>query len=164
LAASGCDRDAGDNTAEPEAAAQAPDSMAESDATTSSAGAGTDAGSTLSGTSWRLVKISSMDDTEHVPDDPSKYTLTFGADGDATIVADCNRGMGTYTSESRSQLQFGPIASTKALCPPDSLHDVYMVQFEWVRSYVFEDGHLFLATMADGSIIEFEPVSTGPNQ
>jgi hypothetical protein len=28
-----------------------------------------------------------------------------------------------------------------------------------VRSYVMKDGHLFLATMADGSIIEFEPVS-----
>jgi len=26
----------------------------------------------------------------------------------------------------------------------------------WVRSYVLEGGHLFLATMADGSIIEFE--------
>ncbi len=28
-----------------------------------------------------------------------------------------------------------------------------------VRSYVMENGHLFLATMADGSIIEFEPVT-----
>jgi hypothetical protein len=32
-----------------------------------------------------------------------------------------------------------------------------MKQFEWVRSYVVEGGHLFLSTMADGSIIEFEP-------
>jgi len=28
-----------------------------------------------------------------------------------------------------------------------------------VRSYVMKDHHLFLATMADGSIIEFEPLA-----
>ena len=33
------------------------------------------------------------------------------------------------------------------------------MQFQWVRSYVIENEHLFLATMADGSIIEFEPVA-----
>jgi len=113
----------------------------------------------LAGTSWRLVRIQSMDDTEYVPEDRSKYTLALQADGGAAIRADCNRGKGTYTAESPSRLQFGPIASTKALCPPDSLHDVYLRQFEWVRSYVLKDGHLYLATMADGAIIEFEPIS-----
>jgi hypothetical protein len=38
------------------------------------------------------------------------------------------------------------------------LHDRYLAQFPWVRSYVMKDGRLFLATMADGSIVEFEPV------
>ena len=111
----------------------------------------------LAGTSWQLVNIQSMDDTTSVPDDPSKYTLSFGADGTAQIVADCNRGTGSWKSESASQLEFGVIAATQAMCPPDSLHDTYMKQFEWVRSYVIEGGHLFLSTMADGSIIEFEP-------
>lgn len=119
----------------------------------------------LADTAWRLVKIMSMDDSEQVPDDASKYTLSFDADGGVSIVADCNRGTGSYSSESPGQLRFGVIAATQALCPPPSLHDVYMKQFEWVRSYVLEDGHLFLATMADGSIIEFEPaqgVSVSP--
>ena len=31
-------------------------------------------------------------------------------------------------------------------------------KYTLVRSYVLRDGHLFLATMADGSIIEFRPV------
>lgn len=31
-----------------------------------------------------------------------------------------------------------------------------------MRSYVMEDGHLFLATMADGSIIEFQPAAEIP--
>jgi para-nitrobenzyl esterase len=74
------------------------------------------------------------------------------------VLADCNRGKGSWASESDSQLQFGPIAATRAMCQPESLHDRYLSQFEWVRSYVMRDGHLFLATMADGSIIEFEPM------
>lgn len=113
--------------------------------------------SELAGTSWRLVKISSMDDSMAVPDDPSRYTLSFGADGSASIRADCNRGRGSWSSEGPSQLEFGPLAMTRAMCPPDSLFDKYVAQFEYVRSYVLADGHLFLATMADGSIIEFEP-------
>lgn len=111
----------------------------------------------LGGTSWRLVQIMSMDDNTYQPDDPSLYTLSFGTDGSMNVLADCNRGKGSWFSESDNQLQFGPIAATRAMCPPESLHDRYLSQFEWVRSYVMRDGHLFLATMADGSIIEFEP-------
>lgn len=112
----------------------------------------------LAGTRWQLVKIMSMNDTESVPDDRSQYTLAFGHDGAVTILADCNRGKGTYSSASPGQLTFGPIASTRMACPPGSLHDTYLAQFEWVRSYVLENGHLFIATMADGAIIEFEPM------
>lgn len=113
--------------------------------------------SELAGTSWRLVNIASMDDSVYVPDEPSKYTLEFRADGAAAILADCNRGTGSWTSEAASQLQFGPLATTRALCQPASLSERYLAQFEWVRSYVLKDGRLFLATMADGAIIEFEP-------
>ncbi|MEE4145183.1 MAG: META domain-containing protein [Halieaceae bacterium] len=124
-------------------------------ATTSSAGE-------LAGTSWQLLNITSMDDRVDVPDTPSDYTLDFNPDGTAQIVADCNRGSGAWRSESAGRLQFGPIASTRALCPPGSLSQRYLAQFEWVRSYVMERGHLFLATMADGSIIEFEPAGGAP--
>jgi len=116
----------------------------------------------LAGTSWQLLNIASMDDRVDVPDSPSKYTLEFKPDGTAQIVADCNRGAGSWTSESAGRLQFGPLASTRALCPPGSLSERYLAQFEWVRSYVLEGGHLFLATMADGSIIEFEPPGGTP--
>jgi hypothetical protein len=55
-------------------------------------------------------------------------------------------------------LTFGAIAATRARCQPESLSQNYLAQFDWVRSYVMRGGHLFLATMADGSIIEFEPL------
>lgn len=118
-----------------------------------------DAGTVLADTAWRLVQIVSMDDQVYAPDDRSAYTLAFNADGAMRIRADCNSGTGSWTSESAGQLRFGRIAATQARCPPRSLHNRYMAQFPWVRSYAMKDGHLFLATMADGSIIEFEPMS-----
>jgi len=116
--------------------------------------------SELAGTSWQLVKISSMDDSVIEPEDGSLYTLLLRSDGTASVRADCNLGNGSWTSESTGQLQFGLLATTRAMCMPGSLSDPYLKQFEWIRSYVFRDGHLFLATMADGSIIEFEPAET----
>ena len=112
----------------------------------------------LGGTSWRLVQIMSMDDSVYTPSDRSLFTLELATDGSMTLRADCNHGRGTWSSDSAGRLTFGPIAATRALCPPGSLHDRYLAQFEWVRSYVVRDGHLFLATLADGSILEFEPV------
>lgn len=112
----------------------------------------------LAGSSWRLVNITSMDDNIDIPDDPFSYTLELRADGSATMVADCNRGTGSWISASPAKIEFGPVAATMAICPPGSLSDKYLAQFQWVRSYVLKDGHLFLATMADGSIIEFEPL------
>ncbi len=121
------------------------------------------AASELADTSWRLVQIMSMDDRVDMPDDRAQYTLDLRADGTATMQADCNRGNGSWMSESASQLKFRAVASTRALCPSGSLSERYLARFEWVRSYVIKDGHLFLATMADGSIIEFEPAGEGPD-
>lgn len=111
----------------------------------------------LAGSAWQLVRIQSMDDTVQEPDERGKYTLQFGDDGTVAIRADCNRGTGGWTSEG-SSLAFGPLATTRAMCPPGSLHDAYITQLSYVRSYVLRDGMLHLATMADGAIIDFEPL------
>lgn len=120
-------------------------------------GTATAGGGELADTAWRLVEIQSMDDRVEVPDDPARYTLALHPDGRAAIGADCNRGTASWTSSAPGQLAFSPVASTRMLCPPGSLSERYLAQFEWVRSYVLRDGHLYLATMADGSIIEFQP-------
>jgi para-nitrobenzyl esterase len=114
--------------------------------------------SPLAGTAWQLLRINSMDDTVSTPDDPAKYTLNFGPDGRVAVRADCNRGTGTWTARGAS-LEFGPIALTRAMCPPGSLHDTYVAQLAYVRSFVLEDGNLHLATMADGAIIDFAPLA-----
>jgi para-nitrobenzyl esterase len=111
----------------------------------------------LTGPSWQLVKFQGGDDTTLTPDDRTKYTVEFAAGGQLTARIDCNRGRGTWKSTGSSQIAFGPLALTRAKCPPGSLHDQIVKQWGNIRSYVIKDGHLFLALMADGGIYEFEP-------
>ena len=112
----------------------------------------------LGGTSWQLVQFQSGDGTTLTPDDRAKYTIAFNADSSVNVRFDCNRGRGTWQSSEPNQLQFGALALTRALCPPGSLHDRMVKDWEFVRSYILKDGHLFLSLMADGGIYEFEPI------
>jgi len=111
----------------------------------------------LGGTPWQLVKFQGGDDTILAPDDKTKYTLAFGADGSFSARIDCNRGRGAWKSGGKNQLEFGPMALTRAMCPPGSLHDHIVKQLPFVRSFVIKDGRLFLSLMADGGTYEFEP-------
>lgn len=117
-----------------------------------------DAPPPLAGTSWQLVQFQGGDDTILTPDDPTKYTLSFGTDGRVSVRIDCNRGGATWKASGPS-LEFGTLALTRAACPPGSLHDHIVKQWPFLRSYVVRDGHLFLALMADGGIYEFAPAA-----
>jgi heat shock protein HslJ len=108
----------------------------------------------LSGTSWQLVKFQGGDDTTLTPDDRSKYTIAFGADGQLTARIDCNRGRGSWKASGSNQLALGPLALTRALCPAGSMHDHIVKQWGNIRSYVLREGHLFLSLIADGGIYE----------
>ena len=112
----------------------------------------------LEGTSWQFVRFEGSDDSVLTPDDPAKYTIAFDADGAVSVRVDCNRGRGKWTSKGPNQIEFGPLALTRAMCPPGSLHDHFVRQWDKIRSYVIRDGHLFLSLMADGGIFEFEPM------
>jgi len=113
----------------------------------------------LAGTSWQLVKFQGSDDTTLVRDDRAKYTIQFEAGGQLTARIDCNTGRGTWAASGPSQIEFGPLALTRVQCPPGSLHDQIVKQWNNIRSYVIRDGHLFLALKIDGGVYEFEPVS-----
>jgi len=114
----------------------------------------------LGGTSWQLVMFHGMDDTTVKPDDGSKYTLKFGKDGKVAVRIDCNRGSGTWKSPAPGQLELGPLALTRAMCAPGSMHDRLVQDWSRIRSYVFKEGHLFLSLMADSGIYEYEPLSS----
>jgi para-nitrobenzyl esterase len=110
----------------------------------------------LAGTSWQFVRFQGGDGRVAVPDDKSKYTVAFGMDGGVSVRFDCNRGRGSWTSERPGQVLFGPLALTRAMCPPGSLHDQFVKHWFYVRSYVLKNGRLYLALMADGGIYELE--------
>ena len=112
----------------------------------------------LGGTSWQLVKFESSDGKALVPDDRTKYTIAFTADGSLAARIDCNRGRGTWKSPAPNQLQLGSLALTRAVCPPGSLHDHIVKRWSSIRTYVVKDGHLFLSLVGDGGMYELEPL------
>ena len=120
------------------------------------------AGSPLAGTSWQLVRFQGGDGNVLTPDDPSKYTIAFDKNGNLTARIDCNRGRGTWASSGPGSLQLSPMALTRAMCPPGSLHDQLARQWTNIRSYVMKGGHLSLSLMADGGTYEFEPAAASP--
>ena len=118
----------------------------------------------LGGTSWELVKFMGGDDKTLVPDQKSKYTIAFDRDGGVSVRIDCNRGRGTWKSAGANQIEFGPLALTRAMCPPAPLNDRMVRDWSYVRSFVIKDGHLFLSLMADAGIYEFEPLQQAGQQ
>lgn len=118
-----------------------------------------DAGPALVGTSWQFVRFQGGDGRVQLPDDKAKYTVAFPAPGSVSVRFDCNRGRGSWTSGGPNRILFGPMAMTRAMCPPGSLHDQFVKHWFYVRSFVLRDGHLHLALMADGGIYEFEPAT-----
>ncbi len=124
----------------------------------------------LQGTSWQLVGIQSMEDAQGLrrPADPARYTLTLQADGRALLQLDCNRAMGPWqvepsTDPGNGGFRFGPLASTKALCPAPSLGETLARQLPFVRGYLLRDGRLNLSLLADGGILIWEPrAGAGP--
>jgi para-nitrobenzyl esterase len=112
----------------------------------------------LGGVVWQLVKFQGGDGKTLAPAG-EKYTLEFGADGRVRARVACNRGSGSFKTDNKSRIEFGPMAVTRAMCPPGAMdmHDHVLKQLPHIRSYVIKDGRLFLSLTADGGIYEFEP-------
>lgn len=117
----------------------------------------------LTGSNWSLVSFQSMDDAQGTttPAEGKSYTLAFGTDGRVAMQLDCNRGTANFSEANASStggsLSFGPIASTRAFCPPPDMGELLVAQLPNVASYTLRDGHLFLALKMDGGIFEFAP-------
>ena len=71
-----------------------------------------------------------------------------------TARIDCNRARGGWKSPAPGRLEFGPMAATRAECPPGSLHDQIMRQLPFVRTYVVKGERLYLSLMADAGTYE----------
>lgn len=121
-------------------------------------------GNPLAGTAWQLNAIQSMDDAQGTTRvaEPGRFTLEFGHDGRAVLRLDCNRGTASWKAVpgadgSSGQIEFGPIAGTRARCPPPHLDERIVRDLGYVRGYLLRDGKLHLSLMADGGIYEWRP-------
>jgi heat shock protein HslJ len=110
----------------------------------------------LSGTAWQLVKFQGPDERTFTPDDKSKYTIKFGADGRVVARVDCNRASSTWRATAKGELQFGSWSRTSARCGAGSLHDQIVTEGAAVSSFAIKDGHLFLSGMAGGGYYDHE--------
>lgn len=110
--------------------------------------------------SWQLVKFVDSNGQSIVPDDKTKYTLTFDTQGQVSVRFDCNRGTGKWATASKGEIHFEALALTQAACPAGSLHDRLVKDWPRIRSYTQQNGQLFLALAAEGGSYHFEP--TGP--
>jgi para-nitrobenzyl esterase len=129
----------------------------ESTPTAPAAGAAAASPASLEGSSWRLVQIVYSDGTLRAAIERSRYTIGFGTGGVLNVRFDCNRGRGSWKSSAPGSLEFGDLALTRAQCPTGSLYDDLVRQWPHVRSWLIKDGRLFLALVADGGTLEFEP-------
>jgi para-nitrobenzyl esterase len=113
----------------------------------------------LVGPVWQLVRFRGGDGRVLTPIDGSQYTLQFQADGRVSARIDCNRGSGGWKSAGKNQIEFTPMAVTRAMCPPGSMdmHDHILKQIPHIRSYVIKNGRLYLSLMADGGTYELAP-------
>lgn len=105
---------------------------------------------------WLWQRTAYSDGTTIVASDPSKYTLAFLADGRFSILADCNRGTGSY-SLARPQLTLRPGPLTLAACGPASQDGVFLRDLQRVASHVFDGELLVLNLQVDGGHMVFAP-------
>lgn len=88
---------------------------------------------------------------------PENYTLQLNEDDTASIKADCNQVIWTYELD-ESRLTFdtaGP--STLAMCPEDSLDQLYLERLGNTVTFVLQDGKLYLNLFADAGNLVFQP-------
>ena len=159
MLAAGCGSPAEKPAAPPESATSAPKAEVAAPAASSLP-------AVLAGTEWRFVEFQSMDDAQGTerPSDPALYTMSLQGDGSVAMRLNCNRATGTWQAQAgpdgtSGQFTFGPLAATRALCPPPSMDERVTSQASYVRSYLLKDGKLYLSLMADGGILVWEPTT-----
>ena len=120
----------------------------------------------LAGTEWRLLYFESMDDAigRAKPEASQTYTMRLNEDGTVNMTLNCNRANGEWTVEPAAdevsgRFKFGPLASTKALCPPPSMDERVVADAQHVAGFLLRDGNLYLSLMADAGIYAWGPAS-----
>ena len=110
--------------------------------------------SLLAGTTWSWRETVMSDEKRLKPDAPERYTLLFQPGGAVAVRADCNRGSGRYELTGGT-LTFGPMALTRAMCPPGSMDGEFMKQLGAVSGQLFKGDELVLTLKFDSGSMFF---------
>jgi heat shock protein HslJ len=90
------------------------------------------------------------DSAAFVPDDPSRFTVEFKADGSLGVRADCNQCGGSYTLNG-GNLTVGPLACTLVACPTTHGQE-FTSLIDGTTSLEVEDGELEIES-SDGRLV-----------
>ncbi|MCC6613425.1 MAG: serine hydrolase [Anaerolineae bacterium] len=113
---------------------------------------------------WQQLQVLGENGSSMPVADPARYSIRFNEDGSYNVVADCNRGSGTYTRDGLVlSLQSGPL--TRAACPPDSQSDPFIEMLGSVTNFSTNDDELNMALMVDGEVnlMQFTAAGAGEN-
>jgi heat shock protein HslJ len=83
--------------------------------------------------------------------DPENYTIRFDADGRVNVQADCNLCNGSYQTDGTG-LTIGPLACTRAFCPPPSLGNLYTAVLGTTTSFQRTGEQLFINYAGGGAM------------
>lgn len=109
---------------------------------------------TPEGTSWVWQHTALLNGTKIVPEDTSKFVLTFSQDSkNITSTTDCNTIFSTYL-RNNEVLSFAPFASTKMFCKK-SLESTYTDELALTISYSIHNNVLTLMLNRDVGIMTF---------
>ena len=110
------------------------------------AGCASEEGGDITGTTWRLVSITTQNPSFSSivpPEAMVNYTIEFNDDGTFSAKADCNQVAGDYTTAGTS-ITITPGASTLAMCPEGSLGDAFVAGLAQATTWSIVDGRLIL--------------------
>jgi heat shock protein HslJ len=95
------------------------------------------------GKTWQLVTLQESNKIPIVVPDPSKYEVTFGANGTVSGRVDCNQCGGPYTVNG-SALDIGTLSCTLALCSGPGLDPKFTTALENALSVDVDEDELVI--------------------
>lgn len=108
----------------------------------------------LVGPKWQANNIVKPDGTITF-NDPTRYTVTFNADGTANVQADCNTAVMGYTAGADGSLTMTPGPMTMAACPPGSMDQYFLGGLTNAMGYRLEGGSLLIDMLYESGTMSF---------
>ncbi len=97
----------------------------------------------LRDTQWILEYIEYGSGTRLAPAEDEEYRLIFGSDDRLSGTVYCNAISAAY-SAAGGELFVGPIAITRALCPPSAVEPVFLAGLNNMTAYTIRQDHLII--------------------